>query len=92
MSHGVGLGLLVKRDGGKLPSFLASVSLEVIVLSGDLWYNGMCFGRNRVMPQVYNRVCIGRNRVMHQVDLVLILHRCPLSRKLVSICTFLRME
>jgi hypothetical protein len=35
MSHGVSLGLLVKRDGGKLPSFLASVLLEVIVLFGD---------------------------------------------------------
>ena len=31
MSHGVSLGLLVKRDGGKLLSFLASESLEVIV-------------------------------------------------------------
>jgi hypothetical protein len=30
-SHGVSLELLVKRDGGKLPSFLASGSLEVIV-------------------------------------------------------------
>ncbi len=39
----------MKRDGGKLPSFLASESLEVIVLSGDLLYNGMRFGRNRVM-------------------------------------------
>ncbi len=28
--HGVSLELLVKRDGGKLPSFLASGSLEVI--------------------------------------------------------------
>jgi hypothetical protein len=36
VSHGVSLGLLVKRDGGKLPSFLASESLEVIVSSGDL--------------------------------------------------------
>jgi hypothetical protein len=30
-SHGVSLELLVKRDGGKLPSFLASGSLEVKV-------------------------------------------------------------
>jgi hypothetical protein len=30
-SHGVSLELLVKRDGGKLPSFLASVSVQVIV-------------------------------------------------------------
>jgi hypothetical protein len=30
-SHGVSLEVLVKRDGGKLPSFLASVSVEVIV-------------------------------------------------------------
>ncbi len=44
MSNGVSLGLLIKRDGGKLPSFLASVSLKVIVLSSDSWYNGMCFG------------------------------------------------
>ncbi len=49
MSHGVSLGLLVKRDGGKLLSFLDLVSLEVIALSGDLLYNRMCFGGNRVM-------------------------------------------
>jgi hypothetical protein len=30
-SHGVSFELLVKRDGGKLPSFVASVSVEVIV-------------------------------------------------------------
>ncbi len=36
MSHGVSLVLLVKKDGGKLLSFLASELLEVIVLSGDL--------------------------------------------------------
>jgi hypothetical protein len=84
MSHGVSLGLLVKRDGGKLLSFLASESLEVIILSGDLYYNGMCFGRNRVMYQVYNGMCLGRNRIMHQVDLVLVSCRCPFSGKLVS--------
>ena len=49
MSHGVSLGLVIKRDGGKLPSFLASVSLKVVVLSGDSYYNGMCFGGNLVM-------------------------------------------
>jgi hypothetical protein len=31
VSHGVSLGLLVKRDDIKLPSFLASGSIEVIV-------------------------------------------------------------
>jgi hypothetical protein len=36
VSHGVSLGSLVKRDGSKLLSFLASESLKVIVLSGDL--------------------------------------------------------
>jgi hypothetical protein len=36
MSHGVRLVSHKKRDGGKLPSFLASVSLKVIVLSSDL--------------------------------------------------------
>jgi hypothetical protein len=79
VSHGVSLGLLVKRDGGKLPSFLASESLEVIVLCGDLKCNGLCFGRNRVMRQVYTGVCVGRNRVMCQVDLVLISRRCCLG-------------
>jgi hypothetical protein len=56
VSHGVSLGLLVKRDGGKLPSFLASESLDIIVLSGDLWYNGICFGGNHVMHQIYTGV------------------------------------
>jgi hypothetical protein len=49
MPHGVSLVLLIERGGGKLPSFLASVSLKVIVLSSDSKYNGMCFGENCIM-------------------------------------------
>jgi hypothetical protein len=84
VSHGFRLGSLVKRDGDKLPSFLASESLEVMVLSGDLKYNRMCFGGNCAMCQVYNGMCFGGNHVMHQVDLVLVSSRCPLGKKLVS--------